>query len=38
MLIGIYIIGYYGVWAQDINPDVNAAIWEKLPLLYKKAK
>lgn len=38
MLIGIYIIGYYGIWAQDVNVDVHPNIWKKLPLLYKRAK
>lgn len=38
MLIGIFIIGYYAVWTQDINDDIYPDIWYRLPLLYKKAK
>ncbi len=38
LIIGMYIIGYYGVWEQDINDDLYPDVWEKLPLLYKSAK
>ncbi len=38
MLIGLIIIGYYGVWDQDINDDVYPDVWHKLPNLYKRMK
>lgn len=34
----MYIIGYYGVWEQDVNDDLMPGIWYKLPLLYKNDK
>jgi len=27
LLIGMYIIGYYGVWEQDINDDIYPDVW-----------
>jgi len=38
LLIGMFIIAYYGVWEQDINDDVYPDVWKKLPLLYKGSK
>lgn len=34
-MIGMYLIGYYGVWEQDINEDLYPDVWSKLPQLYK---
>jgi len=31
MFIGMFIIGYYSVWAQDINDDIYPDVWAKLP-------
>jgi phospholipid-translocating ATPase len=38
LVIGMYLIGYYGVWEQDINDDMYPDVWAKLPLLYKSDK
>ena len=38
ILIGIFLISYYGVWSQDINDDLHPNLWRKLPALYKEAK
>ena len=38
MLLGMFIVGYYGVWAQDINDDLHPDVWLKLPNLYKNAR
>jgi hypothetical protein len=38
LAIGFFVIGYYGIWAQDINDDFHPDIWSKLPLLYKNSK
>jgi len=38
LLIGMYLIGYYGVWEQDVNDDLYPDVWDKLPLLYKADK
>jgi hypothetical protein len=34
----MFLIGYYSVWAQDINDDFYPDIWRKLPELYKSSK
>lgn len=38
LLIGMYLIGYYGIWEQDVNDDLYPDVWDKLPLLYKSDK
>ena len=38
MLIGLIIVGYYGVWDQDVNDDIYPDVWHKLPNLYKRMK
>ena len=34
----MFIIGYYSIWAQDINDDFYPDIWNKLPSVYNSAR